>query len=475
MENTTSLHDELLRDLQETGMYDMATEMGIVQDGEITDVRLHERRTTNATGLSTAQLSMPVEAPGDEADQLQGQELIAAADYAADTAARAAEQVHARMNGGRSLNGQCTPPKRKKRGQGGGAGGLEGPGGSRAGSKGLRHFSMKVSGSPKQYDEKNIRRRVYDALNVLMAMDIIAKHKKEILWRGLPHNQTTAMERLRGERARLAAHITKQRAYILELQKQQAAYRGLLQRNREQPLHLMQASQHAAKPTALPLPFVLIQVDPDAVVEIQISDDSKVAHFDFQGTPFRMIGDEEAVQGRMPPHATGDQVPLAHNGRQLFPGSQPYAGAPDSRQPQQAGMGSHPFVFHGTSNGHEGAKGSAPSAAAATPRPPLSSHHLPLNGFGNSLMQAQQMGNLPWGRPPAPGAEAPAWAHPTASWPANLPAAGGNDQIMHELLQSMQRRDQRPEQQSSTVKQEGPFTLAHAVGAASLPHQWSHA
>ena len=26
-----------------------------------------------------------------------------------------------------------------------------------------------------QYDEKNIRRRVYDALNVLMAMDIISK------------------------------------------------------------------------------------------------------------------------------------------------------------------------------------------------------------------------------------------------------------------------------------------------------------
>ena len=55
---------------------------------------------------------------------------------------------------------------------------------------------------------------MYDALNVLMAMDIIAKHKKEILWRGLPHNQTTALERLRGDRARLASHINKQRAYI---------------------------------------------------------------------------------------------------------------------------------------------------------------------------------------------------------------------------------------------------------------------
>ena len=33
---------------------------------------------------------------------------------------------------------------------------------------------------------KNIRRRVYDALNVLMAMNIIEKEKKEIRWVGLP-------------------------------------------------------------------------------------------------------------------------------------------------------------------------------------------------------------------------------------------------------------------------------------------------
>ena len=30
------------------------------------------------------------------------------------------------------------------------------------------------------YDEKNIRRRIYDALNVLMAMDIITRDKKNI-------------------------------------------------------------------------------------------------------------------------------------------------------------------------------------------------------------------------------------------------------------------------------------------------------
>ncbi len=78
--------------------------------------------------------------------------------------------------------------------------------------KGLRHFSLRVcqklqergsatyaqvaddllkdlaesTGQPVQ--EKNIRRRVYDALNVLLAIDIITKspNQKAIEWKGLP-------------------------------------------------------------------------------------------------------------------------------------------------------------------------------------------------------------------------------------------------------------------------------------------------
>lgn len=40
--------------------------------------------------------------------------------------------------------------------------------------------SGKETGKETQYDDKNIRRRVYDALNVLMAIDIISKDRKEI-------------------------------------------------------------------------------------------------------------------------------------------------------------------------------------------------------------------------------------------------------------------------------------------------------
>jgi hypothetical protein len=38
-------------------------------------------------------------------------------------------------------------------------------------------------------DQKNIRRRVYDALNVLMALDIITKDRKQIKWLGISHDQ----------------------------------------------------------------------------------------------------------------------------------------------------------------------------------------------------------------------------------------------------------------------------------------------
>lgn len=48
-----------------------------------------------------------------------------------------------------------------------------------------------------QYDEKNIRRRVYDALNVLMAMDIISKDKKEIQWKGLPRTSLSDIDKLK--------------------------------------------------------------------------------------------------------------------------------------------------------------------------------------------------------------------------------------------------------------------------------------
>lgn len=71
-------------------------------------------------------------------------------------------------------------------------------------------------GSPggTQYDEKNIRRRVYDALNVLIAMEIISRSKKEILWHGLPSGHGNVLERTRAEKIGLNAQIDKQQNYL---------------------------------------------------------------------------------------------------------------------------------------------------------------------------------------------------------------------------------------------------------------------
>lgn len=113
---------------------------------------------------------------------------------------------------------------RKRRG----ARGADRDGDRSARGKGLRHFSMKVCEKVEskarttynevaddlvnelatseialegfQFDEKNIRRRVYDAINVLMAMDIIRKEKKEIIWQGFPASSGTNIDRLKADR-----------------------------------------------------------------------------------------------------------------------------------------------------------------------------------------------------------------------------------------------------------------------------------
>lgn len=45
-------------------------------------------------------------------------------------------------------------------------------------------------------EEKNIRRRVYDALNVLLAMKIITKDRKLIRWYGMPASLVEQKARL---------------------------------------------------------------------------------------------------------------------------------------------------------------------------------------------------------------------------------------------------------------------------------------
>ncbi|KAI3983065.1 hypothetical protein MKX01_035346 [Papaver californicum] len=193
-----------------------------------------------------------------------------------------------------------------------------GGGGGGGGGRGLRQFSIKVCekveskgrttynevadelvaefsttptapGEKQNYDEKNIRRRVYDALNVLMAMDIISKDEnKEIQWRGLPRAaDTNAVEELKAERIGLINRNANKAAYLQELEDQFVGLRNLIQRNEQ----LCCSGNAAATSGGVPLPFILVQTRPHATVEVEISEDMQLVHFDFNTTPFELHDD----------------------------------------------------------------------------------------------------------------------------------------------------------------------------------------
>ncbi|KAL2480764.1 Transcription factor-like protein DPB [Abeliophyllum distichum] len=203
--------------------------------------------------------------------------------------------------------------RKKKRGQ-------RAAGGDKSG-RGLRQFSMKVcekveskgrttynevadelvaefadpnngvaSPDQQQYDEKNIRRRVYDALNVLMAMDIISKDKKEIQWKGLPRSSLNDIEELKSERLGLRNRIEKKSAYLEELEEQYVGLQNLIQRNEQ-----LYGSGNV--PTGgVALPFILVQTRPHATVEVEISEDMQLVHFDFNSTPFEIHDDNYVLK-----------------------------------------------------------------------------------------------------------------------------------------------------------------------------------
>lgn len=185
-------------------------------------------------------------------------------------------------------------------------------GGGEKGGRGLRHFSMKVcekveskgrttynevadelvaeftngenmlvSPDQQQYDEKNIRRRVYDALNVLMAMDIISKEKKEIQWKGLPSTEIDDIEPLKTEHMQVRGRIEKKAAYLKDLEEQIVGIQNLIERNESQSVPV----------NGVALPFILVQTRPHATVEVEISEDMQLVHFDFNSTPFELHDD----------------------------------------------------------------------------------------------------------------------------------------------------------------------------------------
>uniref|UniRef100_A0A1I7V168 Transcription factor Dp-1 n=1 Tax=Caenorhabditis tropicalis TaxID=1561998 RepID=A0A1I7V168_9PELO len=128
-----------------------------------------------------------------------------------------------------------------------------------------------------EYDMKNIRRRVYDALNVLLAMNIITKNKKDIRWIGLPASAGQEITRLEEEKVRREASIRAKKDALQQMIMHIVSYKNLIARNRKNE----HANGRPDPDTLLHLPFLIINTDRDTNVECSVSADKSEFLFSF--------------------------------------------------------------------------------------------------------------------------------------------------------------------------------------------------
>ena len=267
-------------------------------------------------------------------------------------------------------------------------------------------------------DEKNIRRRVYDALNVLIAINVVSRDKNEdkkktITWRGIgeefgdaslfgdlaapPRDKsekqsydakrevevdllmkkkkkeeeeeegkmkeeelsTEEQEAIEKENRETRERIRKKALYLSELTEQFDALLSLVQRNQRNEMEAQKkmatvkkeppaittdattkkgggsatakkkiTTESAKKgekenvaitttvaeddnnvpsaPDGIQLPFILVQTDQKATVEVEISEDQRVVHFDFNESPFQVYDGNYVLK-----HTEGIQAEMA--------------------------------------------------------------------------------------------------------------------------------------------------------------------
>lgn len=182
----------------------------------------------------------------------------------------------------------------------------------------------------KNHDDKNIRRRVYDALNVLMAMEIITKNKKEITWRGLPGSidqatrgvhgsgngdsnkgvdglsRSQRVQQLRMEVKKRKESIRKKMECLQELLVQNVCFQNLLRRNYHKEVEESRQSQSNFNATGdaihaetteekIPLPFIIVNTDSKAVVQCEMSPSRTDVSLEFS-LPFEINDDNEILK-----------------------------------------------------------------------------------------------------------------------------------------------------------------------------------
>lgn len=158
-------------------------------------------------------------------------------------------------------------------------------------------------------DHKNIRRRVYDVLNVLHSIQLIDKNKGGIRWKGFcPKITNEEIEKLEGKKSDLEKGIQeKKKALQMNLQRFVALHR-LIQRNKTCEYNqssvdctqLMYSSNNSAGGAVSPhdkllLPFILISAPKDCRIDCEMLEDRTQYFFEFD-MPFAIHEDMEVLK-----------------------------------------------------------------------------------------------------------------------------------------------------------------------------------
>lgn len=151
----------------------------------------------------------------------------------------------------------------------------------------IANRAFQTGGDQEPFDQKNIRRRVYDALNVLMAINIISKEKKEIKWIGLPTNAQQECSELEKERMYRLERIKMKKQQLRELLIQQIAFKNLIQRNKRQEI--------PDSNSIIRLPFIVVNTDKKTLIDCSISRDKSEYLFNFDNT-FEIHDDFEILK-----------------------------------------------------------------------------------------------------------------------------------------------------------------------------------
>lgn len=138
-------------------------------------------------------------------------------------------------------------------------------------------------------ETKNIRRRVYDSLNVLTAAKIIEKEGKEIVWKGFLY-ENQEIDLYKEERDKLEKRLEMKKKHLQEKIQKTICLVNLAKRNKNKrtvpagSFAYTISEQDNEETTQIKPPFVLISTKKDTLVSCEMTEDRSQYNFKFNSS-----------------------------------------------------------------------------------------------------------------------------------------------------------------------------------------------